>query len=404
MLVGRYAGERQLLSAERDVSVRTVDAETRHLSQTSLVMGNVLIQVFADPWRDAPPELTENAVQPFIALIGANRRGVKWPPPTSIDDSLYDVMRLGAGAPAPQGRTDVQEGRQIFMANHNGAQGGPAASTLDAVEPAAAPLVLDAPPAEPDTPLGEPDLPPPSTDEPRVTTTEAPPDEVPPTTHRRRRAYVALALVVVLVLGGFGMYERSSANRSRAKVASLEQQAQALNAQFQVKAQQLRSSESRAAATRRSRVGALGEQDGARRRTGPAAPDRRRDPAGHGRAPAVRRRRAPDGLERPRRGGEARQQRGAPERVGNVGRDRVPTRERRSRPARRAVGSRQAVTTGAGRGQRRGRYTDSARRLRSSWRRVSAGVTAPVCNGIALRLCSSNAPPAATAQRPKKIT
>ena len=43
------------------------------------------------------------------------------------------------------------------------------------------------------------------------------------------------------------MYERSSANRSRAKVASLEQQAQALNAQFQVKAQQLRSSESRAA-------------------------------------------------------------------------------------------------------------------------------------------------------------
>ena len=143
------------------MSVRTVDAETRHLSQTSLVMGNVLIQVFADPWRDAPPELTENAVQPFIALIGANRRGVKWPPPTSIDDSLYDVMRLGAGAPAPQGRTDVQEGRQIFMANHNGAQGGPAASTLDAVKLAAAPLVLDAPPPSPTLPSASPTFPPP---------------------------------------------------------------------------------------------------------------------------------------------------------------------------------------------------------------------------------------------------
>ena len=207
VLVGRYAGERQLLSAERDVSVRTVGAEARHLSQTSLVMGNVLIQVFADPWRDAPPELTENAVQPFIALIGANRRGVKWPPATSVDDSLYDVMRLGAGASAPHGRTDVQEGRQIFMASHDGARDGAAASTLDAVEPAA---------------------------------------EVPPTPRRSRRAYVALALVV-LVLGGFGMYERSSANRSRAKVAALEQQAQALNAQLQLKAQQLRSSESRAA-------------------------------------------------------------------------------------------------------------------------------------------------------------
>jgi hypothetical protein len=248
VLVGRYAGERQLLSAERDVSVRTVGAETRHLSQTSLVMGNVLIQVFADPWRGAPPELTENAVQPFIALIGANRRGVKWPPATSIDDSLYDVMRLGAGASVPQGRTDVQEGRQIFMANHDGAEDGAAASTLDAVEPAAAPLVLDAPPAEPDTPHPTlPDASPAEPDETWAMTTEAPPDQLPPTTHRRRRGYVALALVVVLLLGGFGMYERSSANRSRAKVASLEQQAQALNAQFQVKAQQLRSSESRAA-------------------------------------------------------------------------------------------------------------------------------------------------------------
>jgi hypothetical protein len=224
VLVGRYGGERQLLTAERDLSIRTVDSETRHLSQTSLVMGDVLIQVFADPWRDAPPELTENAVQPFIALIGANRKGVKWPPATSIDDSLYDVMRLGAGASAPQGRTEVQEGRQIFMANHDGAHNAAATSTLEAVEPVAAPPALDTPPND---------------------GTE--PDERPPATRRSRRAYAALALVVVLALGGFGMYVRSSASRSHARVKSLEQQAQALNAQSQLRAQQLRSSEARAA-------------------------------------------------------------------------------------------------------------------------------------------------------------
>jgi hypothetical protein len=121
VLVGKYDGKLQLLTSERDAFPRSVDGQWRHLSQTSLVMGNLLVQVYADPWRDDPPELTENAVRPFIPLIANRSRRIVWPPDLSVDDALYDLVRLGSAsdADAPHGSYGVQEGQRHIMANHD---------------------------------------------------------------------------------------------------------------------------------------------------------------------------------------------------------------------------------------------------------------------------------------------
>ena len=173
----------------------------------------------------------------------------------------------------------------------------------------------------------------------------------------------------------------------------MEQQAQALNAEFQVKAQQLRSSESRAAELD-DRVSALSAN-----KTVPAdAPAQLRlivgaiPPATDGlrQCAAAALQTASNALDvAVKRANSVARLNGSATSVATAC---VNAAKRCSRPARRAVGSRQAVTTGAARSAARQVHRQRGR-LRSSWRRVSAGVTAPVCNGIAPRLCSSNAPP-----------
>ena len=53
VLVGRYHGDLQVFTHERDLFSRTIEGETHYLSQSTFVMGNLLIQVFTDPWRDS---------------------------------------------------------------------------------------------------------------------------------------------------------------------------------------------------------------------------------------------------------------------------------------------------------------------------------------------------------------
>jgi hypothetical protein len=95
VLVGRYDGQAQILTHERDLFSTTVDGEKRHVSQATFVIGKLLIQVFADPWRDTTPQLAEGVSDPFIPLLGGNGRVVHWPPALSIDDRLYDLARFG---------------------------------------------------------------------------------------------------------------------------------------------------------------------------------------------------------------------------------------------------------------------------------------------------------------------
>jgi len=95
VLVGRYDGQLQLLTHERDLFSRVVDGEKRYVAQTTFVIGKLIIQVFADPWRDSAPQLTEGASHPFVPLLGGNGRVIEWPPGFSIDDSLYDLARCG---------------------------------------------------------------------------------------------------------------------------------------------------------------------------------------------------------------------------------------------------------------------------------------------------------------------
>ena len=99
VLVGRYGGRAQVLTYERDLFSRVVDGEKRYVAQSSFVMGKVLVQVFADPWRETPPALTEAATHPFISLIGA-QGSAAWPPSISVDDTVYDAVRGGPIEPA----------------------------------------------------------------------------------------------------------------------------------------------------------------------------------------------------------------------------------------------------------------------------------------------------------------
>jgi hypothetical protein len=95
VLVGRYDGEAQTLSHERALFRGTFDGDEHHLSQSSFVIGKVLIQVLADSQQQTTPELGEDAARLLIALVPSHDRKVDWPPALTIDDPLYDLVRLG---------------------------------------------------------------------------------------------------------------------------------------------------------------------------------------------------------------------------------------------------------------------------------------------------------------------
>jgi hypothetical protein len=95
VLVGRYDGEAQVLSHERDLFCCTIDGEEHYLSQSSFVIGKVLIQVLADPQQQTTPELGADVARLLLALVPSLDRKIDWPPPLSIDDPLYGLVRLG---------------------------------------------------------------------------------------------------------------------------------------------------------------------------------------------------------------------------------------------------------------------------------------------------------------------
>ncbi|HTD50532.1 MAG TPA: hypothetical protein VK771_08030 [Acidimicrobiia bacterium] len=95
VLLGRYRGNVRLLSHQRDLFRRTIDGTDYAVPQATFVIGDVFLQVLTDPWRNNPPTPVEDATPLLIPLVPVHNRKIDWPPPTSIDDSLYDVVRLG---------------------------------------------------------------------------------------------------------------------------------------------------------------------------------------------------------------------------------------------------------------------------------------------------------------------
>ena len=96
VLVGKYDGHLQVLTHERDLFSTTVDATKHYVSQSTFVIGKVLIQVFTDPWRDSAPELADDTDESLISLAPTHHRNVVWPPRNAIDDADYDLVRLGS--------------------------------------------------------------------------------------------------------------------------------------------------------------------------------------------------------------------------------------------------------------------------------------------------------------------
>jgi hypothetical protein len=95
VLLGRYDGEARVLSHDRDRFRRTVSGAERHVPQSTFVIGKVFLQVFADPWRDSPPEPADDSADLLVALVPVHHRKVDWPPAKSIDDWNYDRARYG---------------------------------------------------------------------------------------------------------------------------------------------------------------------------------------------------------------------------------------------------------------------------------------------------------------------
>ena len=95
VLLGRYDGNTHLLSHQRDLFRRTIDGTDYSVPQATFVIGNVFLQVLTDPWRDNPPTPVDDTTPLLISLVPVHPRKIDWPPPTSIDDSLYDVVRHG---------------------------------------------------------------------------------------------------------------------------------------------------------------------------------------------------------------------------------------------------------------------------------------------------------------------
>lgn len=95
VLLGRYDGHVRLLTHDRDVFRRTVDDVECCVPQATFVIGNVFLQVLTDPWRDNSPSPIENTSRMLTPLVPVHHRKIDWPPPESIDDSLYDGVRYG---------------------------------------------------------------------------------------------------------------------------------------------------------------------------------------------------------------------------------------------------------------------------------------------------------------------
>ena len=106
VLVGRYDGNLQVFTHERDLFSRTIGGATHYLSQSTFVMGNLLIQVFTDPWRSSAPELGDDTPHRLLALLPARDETVSWPPEFSIDDADYEFVRHGP-SPTPLPRDVV---------------------------------------------------------------------------------------------------------------------------------------------------------------------------------------------------------------------------------------------------------------------------------------------------------
>jgi hypothetical protein len=95
VLVGRYDGADRLLAHERDLFRRTIDDTVYHLSQSTLVIGKVLLQVFADPWRQSAPQPAEDTSSLLVPLVPSRGGKVGWPPELAINEANYRRVRRG---------------------------------------------------------------------------------------------------------------------------------------------------------------------------------------------------------------------------------------------------------------------------------------------------------------------
>jgi len=103
VLVGRYHGDSQVFTYERDLFSRTIDGATHYLSQSTFVMGNLLIQV--SPIRGEAAHPSSATTRRIVSSHSFRTRDetVSWPPELSIDDADYDLVRHGP-TPTPTPR------------------------------------------------------------------------------------------------------------------------------------------------------------------------------------------------------------------------------------------------------------------------------------------------------------
>jgi hypothetical protein len=94
VLFGHYDGDARILTYDRDLFHDGIHDE-QPVAQWTFIVGNVFAQVFADPCRDSPPEPAAPLTDALVALVPVHDETIEWPPPRSIDDTNYDLIRYG---------------------------------------------------------------------------------------------------------------------------------------------------------------------------------------------------------------------------------------------------------------------------------------------------------------------
>jgi hypothetical protein len=104
VFLAHYSGPR-LLDRWRYTWTRHVDEDPEHVSLTSLLFGEVLVYVFANPWNRHQRPISALSTDCMIPLLGGQPSNVDWPPPVSITETMFLTLRSAdwIGLPPAEG-------------------------------------------------------------------------------------------------------------------------------------------------------------------------------------------------------------------------------------------------------------------------------------------------------------
>jgi hypothetical protein len=98
VFLARYMGPRILDRFRKAWTRKDAESEPKYAFLTTLLVGQVLIYVVADPWVDWPSRYSlqgARAADLFIPLVGGSPGPVDWPPRVAIGEGAFESLTQG---------------------------------------------------------------------------------------------------------------------------------------------------------------------------------------------------------------------------------------------------------------------------------------------------------------------